>query len=96
MGLAVGAATAPRTALREEQPGGKAHPPADRSGAGPLFISQNSGGRGQQLLRFPCSLCAGAPGKYRRLSVSWLPDEAVGKEDTRALPSGVLNLAAEE
>ena len=49
-----------------------------------------------QLSRFPCSLHAGAPGKYRRLSASRLPDAAVGKEETRALPSGVLNLAVEE
>lgn len=33
-----GAAIAPRKAmLGEEQPGGKAHPPADRSGAGALL-----------------------------------------------------------
>lgn len=49
-----------------------------------------------QLLRFPCSLRAGAPGKYRGRSACRLPDVAVGKEETRALPSGVLNLAVEE
>lgn len=44
----MGAATAPRkTVLGEEQPGGKAHPPADTSGAGALLTCQNSGGRGQ-------------------------------------------------
>lgn len=49
-----------------------------------------------QLLKFPCSLHAGAPGKYRGLSACRLPAVAVGKEETRALPSGVLNLAVEE
>lgn len=50
MGLVVGAAIASRrTVLGKKQPDGKAHPPADRSGAEALFTCQNLGGRGQHV-----------------------------------------------
>lgn len=92
--MMVRAAIAPRrAALGEEQSGGKAHPPTDRSGAGALLACQNSGERGHHLsftLSFQGFLAASMQAQLVNTAdfASRLPDVAVGKEERRALPSG--------